>query len=174
MVIIFGNGKLFYYRPKQPQVKRNLISSIKYLIYQSPHKLPNDTKLMILGNIEKISNLGGDIVQYPVFLSEIKLQQQQSKNTQNQISNISFPVKFTRLLYFVSNSLSRIVVPSVFSRKKFLRKAVKYYAKAFSVAVQVYLISLLCCKYFVQYCNFQSSPFPIRTLITMNFETLLQ
>ena len=46
----------------------------------------------------------------PLFsLPEIKLWQQQSKNTQKQISNFSFLPSFTGFLYFVTNILLRIV-----------------------------------------------------------------
>ena len=47
-----------------------------------------------LGNIRKISNLGGHIVQCLVSLQELRLCEQQLKNTQKQIPNFSFPVQF--------------------------------------------------------------------------------
>ena len=34
------------------QVKRNVISSIANLVYELPHKLPNNLRLRILGNKE--------------------------------------------------------------------------------------------------------------------------
>ena len=43
---------MFQYRPNQPQVKRNVISSIANLLYELPHELLNDLRLMILGNKE--------------------------------------------------------------------------------------------------------------------------
>ena len=47
-----------------------------------------------LGNIGKVLNFGGDIDECPVSLPEIKLWQQQSNDTQKQISNFYFPVQF--------------------------------------------------------------------------------
>ena len=52
MVIIFWNFTMFYYRPDEPQVKRNVISSKVNLVYALPHELPNDLRLKILGNKE--------------------------------------------------------------------------------------------------------------------------
>ena len=52
LVIIFWNVAMFQYRSYQPQVKRNLISSISNLVYELPHELPNDLRLKILGNEE--------------------------------------------------------------------------------------------------------------------------
>ena len=54
------------------------------------------------GNISKISNAGEDIAQRPVSLPEIKLWQQQSKNSQKQISNFSCPVLFYCISLFCS------------------------------------------------------------------------
>ena len=45
MVIIFWNFTMFYYRLDEPQVKRNVISSKANLVYELPHKLPNDLRL---------------------------------------------------------------------------------------------------------------------------------
>ena len=50
------------------------------LVHELPHELPNVRKL---GNIRKMSNVGGDAAQCPVFLPEIKRLQSMSKNTQN-------------------------------------------------------------------------------------------
>ena len=47
-----------------PQVKRNLISSIRNLIYEFPNDMLNDLRLRILGkkeNISKMSKLHGDL-----------------------------------------------------------------------------------------------------------------
>ena len=55
---------------KGSQEKRNLISSITNLVYEIPHMLPSNlTDLRRLGNIKKISNLGGDIAQCLVLRS---------------------------------------------------------------------------------------------------------
>ena len=35
-----------------PQMKRSVIISNNYGIYELPHKLPNDLRLSILGNLE--------------------------------------------------------------------------------------------------------------------------
>ena len=44
MVIIFWNFTMFQYRPDQPQVKQNMISSKANLVYELPHALPNDLR----------------------------------------------------------------------------------------------------------------------------------
>ena len=64
------------------------------------------------GNIRKISNLGGDIAQYPVSLTRIKLWQQQSKITQKYVPNFSCRVQFYCIplfcsTYFVQDCLSK-------------------------------------------------------------------
>ena len=51
---------MFWCRSDQPQVNRNVISSIVSLVDKLPHELPNYSRLKILGNKE-ISNLDGDI-----------------------------------------------------------------------------------------------------------------
>ena len=43
---------MFYERPDEPQLIRNLISIIANLVYDFPHALPNDIRLRILGNKE--------------------------------------------------------------------------------------------------------------------------
>ena len=43
---------MIYYRPDEPQVKRNVTSSIANLVYKLPHELPNDLRLKMLGNKE--------------------------------------------------------------------------------------------------------------------------
>ena len=43
---------MFLYRLDQPQVKRNVISSIANMVYELPHELPNNLRLRILGNKE--------------------------------------------------------------------------------------------------------------------------
>ena len=94
LVIIFQNFAKFYYRSDLPQVKGNLISSTANLVYELPHKLPNDLRLRKLGIIREISNLGGHIAQSLVSLQELRLCKQQLKNSQKQIPNFSFLVQF--------------------------------------------------------------------------------
>ena len=72
---------------------------------------------MKLGNVRKISNLGGDIAQCLVSLQELTLCQQQLKNTQKQIPNFSFPVQFYWITpfcskYFVRDCLSKQIFGS--------------------------------------------------------------
>ena len=62
-----------------------------------------------LGNIRKISNLGGDIVS----LQELKLCQQQLKSTQKQIQNFSFPVQFYWITPFCSKYFVQDCSPNV-------------------------------------------------------------
>ena len=109
LVIISWNFTIFQYRSDSPQVKGNLISSITNLLYELPHELPNDLRLRKLGNIRKISNLGGHIAQYLVSLQELRICEQQLKNTQKQIPNLFFLSSFTGLIHFVPNILSGIV-----------------------------------------------------------------
>ena len=52
MVIIFWNFLLFDQIFLSPQVKRSLVISDKYGIYELPRELPNHLKLRILGNWE--------------------------------------------------------------------------------------------------------------------------
>ena len=42
ILVIFLNLAMFYNRSESPQIKRNLISSIRKLVYKLPHELPND------------------------------------------------------------------------------------------------------------------------------------
>ena len=55
-----------------------------------------------LGNITKISNLGGHIAQCLVSFQEPKLCKQQLKNMQKQIPNFCFPVQLYRITAFCS------------------------------------------------------------------------
>ena len=43
---------MYQYRPDSPQVKQKVISSIANLVYELPHKFPNDWRLRTLGNKE--------------------------------------------------------------------------------------------------------------------------
>ena len=52
MVITVWNLTMFQYRSDSRQLKRNVISCIANLVYELPHKLPNDLRLMILENKE--------------------------------------------------------------------------------------------------------------------------
>ena len=47
-----------------------------------------------LGNIRKISTLGGHMAQCLVSIQELRLYQQHLKNTQKHVPNFSFPVQF--------------------------------------------------------------------------------
>ena len=48
----FRTFALFYYRSVSRQVKRNLLHSIKNLIYDFLHELMNNLRVRILGNYE--------------------------------------------------------------------------------------------------------------------------
>ena len=50
MDIIFGEFLILYQFFVSQQVKRNVIISNKFGIYELPQELPNDLKLRILGN----------------------------------------------------------------------------------------------------------------------------
>ena len=60
-----------------------------------------------LGNIRKISDLGGHIVQCLVFLQELRFCQQKLKNTQKQIPNVSFSIQFYWITPFCSKYFVR-------------------------------------------------------------------
>ena len=60
-----------------------------------------------LGNIRKISNLSGYIAQCLVSLQKLRLCQQQLKNTQKHIPNVSFPVKSYWITPFCSKYFVR-------------------------------------------------------------------
>ena len=62
----------------------------------------NIQDLRKLGNIRKISNLGGHIAQCLVSLQELRFCQQQLKNTQKQIPNFSSSIQFYRITQFCS------------------------------------------------------------------------
>ena len=100
----FGTLKLFQYRSNSTEVKPNLISSITNLVYELSYKLPNNLKLRIFANqetLQNISNLSGNQcpVQCLTCLPEMKVWQQQSKNTQKYISKFCL-VKFYRMSLF--------------------------------------------------------------------------
>ena len=52
MVLLFWNFIMFFYRPDEAQVKRNVISCTKNVVYELPDELTNDLRLRILGNKE--------------------------------------------------------------------------------------------------------------------------
>ena len=52
--IIFGDSLMFYQIFLSPQVKRWVIITFKHGVYESPQELPNDWRLKILGNWEKL------------------------------------------------------------------------------------------------------------------------
>ena len=52
MVILICEFLMFHQFFRSPQVKRIVIISNKPGIYQSPHELPNNLRLRILGNKE--------------------------------------------------------------------------------------------------------------------------
>ena len=60
-----------------------------------------------LGNIRKISDLGGHIAQCLVSFQKLRLCKQQFKNTQKQIPNFSFPVQFYWIIPFCSKYFVR-------------------------------------------------------------------
>ena len=53
MEIILWDFFMFYQILLSPQVKWSAIISNKQGVYELPHKLPNDSRLRILGNKEK-------------------------------------------------------------------------------------------------------------------------
>ena len=78
-----------------------------------------------LENIKKISNYGGDITQCQASFPEIKLWQQQLKNTQKQISNFSIPAHFSQISLFCSKCFAqncRIQNENMNPQKKKLKK----------------------------------------------------
>ena len=100
LVLIFWNFTILQYKSDSPQVQGNLIPSIANLVYKLSHELLND--LRKLGNIRKISNLGGYRAQCLVSLQELRLCKKQLKNTEKQIPNFSFPLQFFRVFPFCS------------------------------------------------------------------------
>ena len=60
-----------------------------------------------LGNVRKISKLGEHIVQCLASLQELRLCEQQLKNTQKQIPNFSFPAQFYWITPFCSKYFVR-------------------------------------------------------------------
>ena len=72
LVIIFWHFLNNYVRSESPQVKRYLISSITNLVHELVPEPLKTQDLRKLGNIRKMSNLGGSAAQCPVFLPETK------------------------------------------------------------------------------------------------------
>ena len=98
-------------RSDSAQVKRKVISSVKNLVKELPHRLPSDLRLTTLGNLGKISNLAGDII-WPssqFFIQKLSIGSS-SQNVHNS-SYQSFLVlsSFTRAFYFVLYILSVIL-----------------------------------------------------------------
>ena len=54
MEILFWDFLLFYQIFLSPKVKQSMIISNKQGVYELPHELPNDLRLRILGNKEKL------------------------------------------------------------------------------------------------------------------------
>ena len=96
LVIIFWTFTILQQRSDQRQVKRNVISTMANVVYELPHQLPNDLRLRILRNNKILgkSKIWVETAQCSVSLPEIKLWQQQSRNTQKQIPNVSCTVQF--------------------------------------------------------------------------------
>ena len=88
-----------------------MISSIANLVHELPNELPNDLRLRILGNKAILGKSQIWVETQPIAQSppEIKLWQQQSKNTQKQISNFSCPVQFYWIPLACSKYLAQIV-----------------------------------------------------------------
>ena len=51
---MFWNLTMFYYKSNSIQVKGNLISSIKNMVYELTHEFPNKLRLRILENSGKL------------------------------------------------------------------------------------------------------------------------
>ena len=103
-----------------------MISSIANLVYE----LPNNLRLRILGNKEILgkSQIWVEIVSPP----EIKLWQQQSKNTQKQISNFSCPVQ----LYWISLFCSKYFAQDCSSVDWLMKKKARQLLYRFDIAFQ--------------------------------------
>ena len=110
LVIIFWNFAMFQYRSDSPQAKRNLIFSIANLLYELPHELPNDLRLIGTYDFRKYQKnlkFGWKHSLVPSFLSRIQTLSIAVKNTQKHIPNFSFLVQFYRITPFCSKYLVR-------------------------------------------------------------------
>ena len=138
LVIIYWNFTVFQYRFDSPNIKRTLISSIANSVYELPHEVPNNKTqdLRKLGNIRKISNLGGHIAQCLVSLQEIRLWQQQLKYTQNLIPNFSFLVQF----YWISPFCSKYFVRDYLSKQIFGPNLAQFPSNSFSVTSKHFFV----------------------------------
>ena len=93
-----------------------------------------------LGTIRKFSNLGGDITQCPVSAPEIKLWQQQSKNTQKQILNFSVPVQFYQISlicskYFVQDCRYQLFLKRNIHTIPLIKKKIIFANNSFSPSI---------------------------------------
>ena len=107
-----GHNILKFYNVSVPirltTSKGNVISSIRNLVYELPHELPNNLRLKDLskeGNIRKISNLGG--AQSPP--QKLNLGNSRQNTRKSRYQTFLALSSFTGFLYFVPNILSRIV-----------------------------------------------------------------
>ena len=54
MGMIFWDFLILYQIVFSPRVKRSMSISNKHCVYDLPHELPNDLRLSILGNLERL------------------------------------------------------------------------------------------------------------------------
>ena len=123
LVIIFWNFTMSQYRSKSPKVKRNLVSSIASLVYELPHELPND--LRILGN-QKILEKSQILVETQpsvLFLFQtLNLGKSSQKTRKNRYQIFPFQSNFTGFSY-----LCQIFCPGLqVSIKKKMPKIIKW------------------------------------------------
>ena len=92
-----------------------MISSIANLIYELPHELPNYLRLRILGKKQILGKSQIWVETSRVPPPDIKLWPEQSKNTQKQISNFSYPIQ----PYWISLPCSTYLVQDCLSKQSF-------------------------------------------------------
>ena len=152
---------MFQYRSDEPQVKRNLISRIANLVYELPHKLPNNLRLDLwkLRVIRKIPNLGVDIAQRPVSLQEIKFLQSQSKKKKKKAKKgIKLFLPCQILLDF--SILFQILFP-----RFYFFKTCNY--KTFAIYIDISLILQSClqnCVYLLSITPLSTNPLANKTI----------
>ena len=117
LVIIFWNFTMFQYRSDSAQVKRNVISSIKILVYELPHDLLNDLTLRILGNKEILVKSQIWVETQPSVQSpfqKLNFGDSNQKTRKSRYKAFLFLSSFIGFLY-----LSQIFCPGVFEQTTF-------------------------------------------------------
>ena len=112
LVIVFWNFTIFEYKPDQPKVKQNVISSKRNLVYEVRHETPNDFAIRLLRKKEILGKSSIWVetqshAQPP--LPKFNFGSSSQKSCKGRYQTFIVLSRFTGLLNFVPNILPRIV-----------------------------------------------------------------